>query len=693
MSRRTYRTLTPVPSDRTARAQTRRGNHERDRGLRRVDAAVTPHGLAMKARVHAVLLVFFLGWAAILGRAGWLALGPDPRLENRVVSQHERVIDVAAQRGAIVDRMGRPLAISVELGSVFADPQLIEDAEATADLLAPLLDMPRPELLEKLTRTNRFVWLGRQVSTATADGIEELDLPGVRLIAEAHRDYPSGPLAAQILGFVGTDGEGLEGLEARFDSTLMGDGYQYTVLRDGRRRAINHDALLGRRSTEGDTVVLTLDHSIQHRAEHALAAAIEKHDAEAGMAVVIDVQTGALLALASLPSFDPNHIRGVARELFRHQAVGTVFEPGSTMKPFVFAELIEQDLIERDEEVFCENGAYRIGRRTVHDAHPYGTLTADEVLKVSSNIGTTKLGERLGPAKLEAAYRRFGFGSKTGVELYGEERGILHKSGSWSRIGFATHTFGQGMAVTSVQLTSAFASLVNGGHKLQPHLVAEVRDLDGRIVEDRRPVVTAEPLISESTSADLREMLAGVMEEGGTGGRARLDEYSAGGKTGTAQKVKGGRYAPGVYVSSFLGFAPVENPRVATFVVLDEPKDGHYGGTVAGPAFAEITTHALRELGVAPDRPKELEPLVVAEQADEADETPTERTFHLDADVPVMPDLTGLSARDALVAVHEAGLELELDGSGLVATQEPEAGEPITPSTTVRLSLAGRGAR
>ena len=692
MSHRTYRRLTPVPSDRTTRAQTRRGQHERDRGLRRVDPAVAPHALAMKSRVHAVLLIFFLGWAAVLGRSAWLAMGPDPRLTNRVVSQHERVIDVAAQRGTIVDRLGRPLAISIELDSVFADPQLVEDPEATAELLAPILELPRAELHEKLSRSNRFVWLARQVPTAVAEALAELDLPGVRLVPEAHRNYPSGPLAAQLLGFVGTDGEGLEGLEARFDSMLMGDGYQYRVLRDGRRRVLNHDAVLGRRSTEGDTLVLTLDHSIQHRAEEALSAAIEAHEADSGMAVVIDVQTGALLALASLPSFDPNHIRGVPRRLFRHQALSTVFEPGSTVKPFVFAALLDQGLAKRDERVYCENGAYAIGRRTVHDAHPHGDLSVDEVLKVSSNIGTTKLGERLGPVKLEAALRGFGFGAKTGVDLYGEERGILHSSSGWSRIGFATHTFGQGMAVTGVQLAAAFAALVNGGHRLQPHLVAEVRDLEGRVVTDRRPVPDDEPLISEATSADLREMLGLVMEKGGTGVRARLDEYTAGGKTGTAQKVKGGRYAPGVYVSSFIGFAPLADPRIVTLVVLDEPKDGHYGGTVAGPAFKEITTHALRELGVPSDRPRDAEPLVVADAEPEEPPAP-EPAFEMDGEAPVMPDLSGLSARDALIAVHEAGLSLELQGSGLVTTQEPAAGQPISATTAVRLGLDRRGSK
>lgn len=674
----------PGDSARRNAAQARRERLERRAALRRVDAVAAPHAIAMRARLGAIVVLFLLGWGAILARAGWLALAPDDRLSGRLTGQHERLVDVAAQRGTIVDRLGRPLAISVEQHSVYADPQLIEDPAATADLLAGELELPRAELLELLSKPRRFVWLQRQVPPHTSEAIEALDLPGVRLAAEPHRDYPAGQLAAQILGFVGVDGQGLEGLEARFDSVLMGDSFQYRLLRDGRRRTVNHDAVLGRRSTEGDTLVLTLDHSLQHRAEHSLAQAIETHDAEGGMVVTLDLETGGILALASLPTFDPNDFGGVDRSLFRHSALSTVFEPGSTMKPFVMAEVLDRGLASRDETIYCERGAYRLGRRTVHDAHPHADLSFDEVLKFSSNIGLTKLGERLGPAELEATYRRYGFGRKTGVDLYGEESGILHASSSWSRIGLATHTFGQGMAVTGIQLATAMAGLVNGGHPVQPHLVSRVVDLDGEVVEDRRPKPSQESLVSEATSRDLREMMAGVMEEGGTGVRARLDEYSCGGKTGTAQKVRDGRYAPGVYVSSFIGFAPLDEPRVLTLVVLDEPKNKHYGGTVAGPVFKDVTTYALRELGVAPDRPRPLEPVVVDEEAEER-ELPV---LDLDAEAPAMPDLVGLSARDAVQVL--AGLPVELNGSGLVSSQVPEAGTPLIGDTTVRLALSRR---
>jgi cell division protein FtsI (penicillin-binding protein 3) len=694
--------VTTSGSSRAVRAQTARLRTERDTRPRRVDATVTPDSMALRTRASAVLLLFFCAWAVLAVRAGYLAVGPDTRLSDRLIGQHERVVEVAPQRGSIVDRLGRPLAVGVEMDSVFADPTMVEDPDGAAELLAPLLDSDVDELRQRLAREGtRFVWLARQVPTQVADSVHSLDIPGVRITAEAHRDYPSGPLAAQTLGFVGTEGTGLEGLEARFDSLLMGDVVQYRILRDGRRRPVNHEAVLSRRSTEGHTLVLTLDHSIQHRAEVALEAAVDKHEARAGWVIVLDVQTGAVLAMASAPSFDPNHFRGVDPERFRSKITSEVFEPGSVMKPFVVAEVIERGLATPEEQVYCERGAYRIGRRTVHDTHSYEHITVQEIIKFSSNIGVSKLGERLGPAALEETYRKYGFGARTGIELR-EEKGILHPSSSWSRIGFATHTFGQGMAVTPLQLAAGFAALVNGGVRVQPHLVAEVRDGEGAVVEDRRPDV-GERVISEDASATIRVMLGMVNEEGGTGTRAALAEYTSGGKTGTAQKVKDGRYAKSLYVSSYIGVAPLDDPRLVVLATLDEPRreTGYYGGTVGGPVFKEVMTHALHELGVKPDR--EVPTLLARD--DEEDEAPLapaedEPTPDPEAEGPVvlagegpweMPDLTGSSLRDAVAVLGPSGVALELDGSGLVFEQQPAPGEPLAADGTVRLALALRG--
>lgn len=679
-------------AERTRRAQQARLRGERTGAHRRVEAVVAPSALAFRSRVHSLIIVFVLAWGAVFVRSAWLTVGHSARLSDRLEGQHERVVTIAPDRGSIVDRLGRPLAISVELDSVFADPALVEDPVATAELVAPLLGAEVGDVAAKLGRADtRFVWLARQVSGSVAEAIAALDVPGVRITSEAHRDYPSGPLAAPILGMVGADGKGLEGLEARFDARLRGDRQQYRVLRDGRRRTVNHDALLGRRSTEGDTLVLTLDHSVQHRAEQALAAAIERHDAEAGWLVSLEAKTGAVLALASWPTFDPNEFRRTTSDQRRNRALSEVFEPGSTMKPFVIAEVLERGKTKRDEVIYCERGRMSIGRRAIHDAHPYDDLTVDEVLKFSSNIGTVKLGQRLGRTDLEETLRRYGFGAKTGIDLYGEEAGILRDSSGWKEIGFATHCFGQGMAVTGIQLASAFAALVNGGLAVQPHVVAELHSaVDGEI-DDRRPA-PGQRVLSEKTSEAMRQMLAGVMTDGGTGTRAALAEYSSGGKTGTAQKVKDGRYAKNTYVSSFIGFAPVDDPAVVTLVVLDEPKNKYYGGTVAGPVWKEVTRTALRALGVAPDKAEPSK--LTAEQPEDALHEPASRRQDpatvLEAVPTKMPDLRDKPARAAVLALADAGVDIELEGSGLVVDQVPEPGAALAAIDSVHLTLALR---
>jgi len=678
-------------SGRTRAAGAKRLRAERNGGHRRVDAVVEPDSHAFRTRAYLILGIFVLGWVTLVGRAGWLAVGPDDRLARQRVGQHERVIKVAPDRGSIVDRMGRPMAVSVELGSVYVDPALVEDPDSAAELLSPLLERDVEDIRERLARENsRFAWLARQLPTSVTARIRALDIPGVRVTAESHREYPSGPVAGPILGFVNVEGVGLEGLEVRHDETLMGDTFQYQVLRDGRRRATTYDGVLARRGTEGKTLVLTLDHSIQHRAEAALEAAIDRHEAEAGWLVSLDANTGAVLAMASYPDFDPNQYRQVPPERRRNRAISTVFEPGSTMKPFVFAEVLERGLATPEEEMYLEKGRYRVGRRIVRDAHPHDRLTVADQLKVSSNIGTAKLAERIGPKALEETYRRYGFGAKTKIDLYGEERGLLSAAENWSRVGFANRAFGQGVGVTGVQLTAAFAALINGGVKVQPYVVAETRDSEGNVVEDLRPPV-GERVLSEETSVVMRRLLARVMDEGGTGVRARLQEYTAGGKTGTAQKVVDGRYAKNVYVSSFIGFAPVRNPRVVTMVVLDEPKNKHYGGTVAGPAFSEVTTHALRVLGVPPTRSAQA-PLLLSSDA-EGDDAVEPRDLPIlepteAGDAWSLPDLTGWSARDVIQVLLPAGARVELEGSGLVASQTPAPGAHVGEGDVVTLALA-----
>ena len=707
MSGRYRRPAPPKPRRTATEANTRRLRSERTGAMRRVDAVVTPDGIGFKTRTGAVLLAFGLVWAVLIVRAAQVGMGFDERLVNRLESQHERVVTVAPQRGSILDRLGRPLAVSVELGSVYADPSMVEQPDEAARLLAPVLGIEAKVLHAALTKAGRFAWLARQVPTDVSDAVKALGIDGVRVTPEAHREYPSGTLAAQVLGFVGTDGDGLEGLEARYDSKLMGDSFRYTVLRDGRRRATNYEAVLARRSTEGQTLVLTLDHGIQHRAEMSLDAAIERHEAKGGFALVMDADTGAILAAASYPRFDPNEFRNADSSTWKNLALSMNFEPGSTMKSFVVAEALERELTTPDERIYCEKGRYKIGRNVVHDSHPEGWLTMADVVKKSSNVGTVKLAERLGPAALEETYRRFGFGSRTGVDLYGEEGGILHASAGWARITFATHAFGQGVAVTGLQMASAYCALVNGGTRVQPHILSQVRDIDGTVVQELAPSAAGERLISEETSVAMRPLLGRVLEKDGTGWRAAMGEYTAGGKTGTAQKVKDGRYAKGLYVSSFIGFAPADDPKIVTYVVLDEPMNKYYGGTVAGPVFREVTSYALRALGVPPDKVEEPEALAAIREAEE-DAAKEDRKARKERGAPavdplptlvadgggwILPDLKGLSGRDVIRLLAAVGIAPQVTGTGLVQSQEPAADTWIGPGDAVSVKLDAQASR
>lgn len=733
-----------IPSSRVSSDRQRRVVSERTQRLqlatttsaRRVDGPVPVHSLEWRSRAMVACVLFSVGFLVLAARAVHLCVGPDERLDRRLRVQGESKVDVAPQRGAIVDRLGRPLAISVELGSVFTDPTRVpaDQIQASADLLAPLLGRASHEIRTALEKpSSRFQWLGRQLPMDTVEAIADLKLDGIYVLPENHREYPNTELAAPLLGFVNIDGVGLEGLEGRWNRELVGAAQRYQVERDGKRRPTRYADVLSRRPTEGNTLVLTVDHAIQHRAERSLAQAIERHEAEGGWVLVLDVNTGAVLAMASNPTFDPSAWKGSDPKRWRNRAVTDVYEPGSTMKSFVIAEVLDQERADVDEIIDCEGGNYRIGGRVIHDAHGHGLLSVADVLKVSSNIGTAKLADRIGPQALEDLYRRFGFGKTTGIDVAGEERGILHPASTWSRVGFANQSFGQGLAVTGLQLAAAYAALVNGGVIVKPHVVAELRDPRGRILQAYEPPPETRVLKHE-TSVLMRELMARVLEPGGTGPRAAMAEYRAGGKTGTAQKVKGGRYAPGLYVSSFIGFAPAEAPRVVTLAVLDEPKKGHYGGTVAGPIFKEVSLEAMRVLGVAPSPPPPTAPLppgtpeVMPEEPGDiepvaemdelglltADSGPDEATSHwiselgspdggalLEAPVlaeirPVaggwlVPDLLGLSARDALRALGGAEVEVELVGSGLVSSQEPAPGARVQRGARVALQLAMGG--
>jgi len=646
-----------------------------------------------RARARSTLL--FVTIVALYGvlalRAGAVMLFPDERLVTRARAQFQRSVKVEAPRGPILDREGQPLAITVEMPSLHADPSLLSEAEVPglARALSPLLEVPVDPLVSKLSRhRRRDVTLALQVNPDDVDALLALAPDRALFVRqELSRFYPERGLGAQVLGVVGRSGRGLEGLERDLDRFLHGMTWRFVQQRDLRGRALSSPQ---RPTLSGGTVTLTLDRHIQQAAEEALDQIQLDSEPESASIVVMDVQTGALLAVASRPTTNLNDRYRRETQSLKDRAARDAHEPGSVMKPFLAAVALDRGIVTPETLFDCENGRWRLGRTTIRDDHPHGVIPLREVIKFSSNIGSAKLALELGAATFIPALERFGFGSSTGAGLPNERSGFLRDPETIKPIELATTSYGQGMTATSLQLAAAMAILGNEGVRMQPHIVSSVTDAWGETLVQRDPEAV-DQVVSPETARQVVEMMAGVLEGGGTGTRARVPGYTAAGKTGTAWKVVDGRYSSTARVSSFLGLAPASEPRVAIAVVVDVPHKGsRYGGTVAGPAFAHVAERALQDLGV----PSDLPPDADDETAEPVPAPVAERLFpELTAPVLAwageqsfrMPDLAGASFRDVLSAVDGAGLELALSGSGFATSQSPAAGQLVTVGDRVEV--------
>ena len=525
-----------------------------------------------------------------------------PKLAALAKGQYETSVTTSARRGTIRDANGNPLAVSLELTSVAAHPRQIHDPGQVARRVAPLLKL-RPETLARLLAADRsFVWVKRQADPEAVRAVKALDLEGISFHHEYRRFYPNKTLAAQVLGFCNIDGKGMEGVEHYYERYLNADAASRRALRDalGRHYAADDEAA---RLPVGNDVVLTIDTTIQHLAETALEQAVTTHEARSGMALVMDPATGAILAMAHYPFFNPNNYTRATPQMWRNRIVADSFEPGSTMKIFTAAAALDRGGYAPQSIFFCENGAYRIGGHTIHDTKPHGWLTLQDVVMCSSNIGAVKIGQGLGHQVLYQTLADFGFGQPLGIDFPGETGGRLLHHSRWTQVDAGAIAFGQGVSVSALQLAAATAAIANDGVLMQPYLVKEIRDPSGRLVQG----VVPRPLrrvLSARCAGQLRSILGTVVHDGGTGTHAALSGYTAGGKTGTAQKVDpAGGYAKNCYIGSFVGFAPLENPRLVVLVSIDEPRRAHYGGVVAAPAFREIAQKSLDYLNVPPALP------------------------------------------------------------------------------------------
>ncbi len=549
---------------------------------------------------RARVLVLFCVVASLFGlitlKLFSLQVKQHQRFLERADRQHRRLIPLASRRGTILDREGRELAVSLEAASAFAQPTAVRDPGKAARELSRILRLPASEILKKLQDRKSFVWLKRRIDPDQAQAIKRLNLEGIHLIPESKRYYPKGELAAHVLGFVGTDDRGLEGLEYHYDA-LLGGGPRWVVsFRDALGRTIFREE----EPNPGYDLKLTLDEFIQYIAERELKRAVEKAKALGGTVIVMDPRTGEVLALASFPTFDPNRYQAYPSASRRNRATVDVYEPGSTFKVIMAAAALEEGRVTPQERFYGEQGAIQVGRITIRDHEPYGWLTFGEVLAYSSNVGAIKVGMKLGKSLFYSYISSFGFGSPTGIDLPGESRGLIRRPKSWSEVSLGALSIGQEIAVTPIQLATAMAAVANGGVLVRPFLVKEVIAPDGRVLKVTKPL-RIRRVLSETTARALTGLLKMVVTEG-TGKLAALEGYEVAGKTGTAQKLDPatGRYSRTRLIASFVGFVPADAPRLLILVMIDEPQGEAWGGTVAAPTFREIALGALKYLKIPP---------------------------------------------------------------------------------------------
>lgn len=642
---------------------------------------------------HRRLIVIFAALAAwgivVVGRLVQVQLARHDHYVARAQRQHERTLDLNPVRGSILDTRGRVLAESIAAESIYADPQAITNRRAVAKALAavPGIGLTARELESKLRGTNSFAWIARQLPLEVTREVRKLELPGIFFIEAHRRTYPRSMLAANVIGYLGVDGDGLGGIELTFNDYVKGTPGKVTLLKDARKGVYLLGGDGANRPRDGQHVVLTIDSVIQFIAERALKDAVERYRAGGGSVIVLDPNSGEILAMASAPTFDPNRFREFSPESRKNRSVQDFYEPGSTFKIITAAAGLEERLVTPSQMLDCANGQITIGNITIreHDNHQYGLLSFEDVIVKSSNVGTVRVGMALGHDRFYQWIRRFGFGERTGLPLPGESAGLLRKTQKWTPVSPASISIGQEIGATPLQVVRAVSAVATGGLLPQPRIVKRVIDGEGRTVyepQQKAPV----RVMSEKTAAVLNEILKNVVVRG-TGDKANLAEHVSAGKTGTAQKAVGRfGYVDGRYVGSFAGYVPADRPRLAILVVIDEPRGAeHYGGIVAAPAFREIAEASLRYMGVAPSRPSRSIGLGATQLATFSQPSPTS------GPASGVPDLRGLDARAAIARAVSSGLAVRTIGSGVVTSQDPQPGGALPEQRKIVLRLEARG--
>lgn len=655
----------------------------------------------MKRRVVVVVGLLALWAIALEARFINLQVFQHKFLLSEADNRQQRLLDDKAKRGEIVDRNGQILAYSVDADTIFAVPTEIKHPQDTVSALCAAFGDcsagERAELLSRLSAKRAFAYVRRQIAPDVAARVAELKLVGIGFRQETKRFYPKKELAAHVLGFVNLDSAGLGGVEAAFGKYIKGADGKSLVQVDSQGRTVQ--SRVQTPSTPGATVELTIDQYVQYIAERELAAGVQKFNAKGGTAIVMDPQTGEILAEASYPTFNPNFPQRVtSADDRKNRAVVDTYEPGSTFKIVTASAAFEEGVFKVDEIIDCNPGVITIpGRKPIREAkgHNYGAISFEDVIVRSSNVGAIKIGLRVGAERLERYIRRFGFGQTVGNELGGESRGQVAPLSQLNESSLASMSMGYEVGVTPLQMVAAISAVANGGTLYAPHVVRAVVQNGQRTAVPIKPIRRA---ISENTAATLTTIMEQVVVgDHGTGKLAQVDGYQVAGKTGTAAKVVNGRYSTSEYNVSFAGFVPSRNPRLAILVVIDTPRNGSaYGGSVAAPIFKNIAEASLRQLGV-PRSLNPVPPLLINMSATAINmpvvNAPVAAIVTDASGESLVPDVRGLSAREALRVLGRAGLTTRVAGDGIVTTQMPEAGAPLERGSVIALQLKRSGAR
>ncbi|MFH1860025.1 MAG: penicillin-binding protein 2 [bacterium] len=545
-------------------------------------------------------VIFFIA-VILICRLVYIQLLSGQKMKELASASQDKLMNIEMKRGTIYDSCQRELAVSIEVDSLYASPKDIKCPEAIADKLAPIIQMKRNQIVAMLKKKSSFVWIKRKLTARQASQIAKLNLPFVGFIKEYKRRYPKGELGAHILGFAGIDNCGLEGVELSFDKSLKGPTKSIVLTRDANGRIIVDKKNMSFFSDKGCDITLTIDEVIQYAAEAEIRKTCLEYNALGGCAIVMNPKTGEILALASYPAYNPNYFSNYPTYCRRNKAISDVLEPGSTFKPLIAACLLEEGVISPFEEFYCSGQIY-VGKKIVHCAHVHDKVSFAEVISKSCNIGMIQSVKRLSSQKLYSYFDAFGLTKPTGIELPGEEGGILSKPSQWSKLSMAVLSMGQGISTTPIQLSAALAAIANDGILMKPMIVKTIKDSKNKIIKSYQPIQVRR-VVSANTARNITKLLKKAVDEG-TGVKAQIDGYAIAGKTGTAQKVVSGDkgYSKDKYIASFIGYLPADDPQILIAVIIDEPKTSEYwGGTVAAPVFKEISKRVLPYLHLLPD--------------------------------------------------------------------------------------------